>query len=223
MQHFISFVDVTDRRKEERRLRLLLHELNHRTQNTLATVQAIAVQTLTGKTNENALEAFENRLLALSEAHRLLGQENWDGAKLSAVIGVILEPYCFKDGRAARYSKEGEDFLLSPRTVLTLAMLFQELTTNAVKYGALSNGTGHIHISWQVEMNHGDKQLRLHWRESGGPPVSPPHRSGFGSRLIEDDLAKQLRGKVRLNYDPAGVFCEIVMPFLEQELETSRE
>ena len=95
-QHFISFVDVTDRRKEESRLRVLLHELNHRTQNTLATVQAIAVQTLRGKINECALEAFESRILALSEAHRLLGQEKWEGARLSAVISVILEPYCFQ-------------------------------------------------------------------------------------------------------------------------------
>ena len=111
VQHFVSFVDVTDRKKEERRLRLLLHELNHRTQNTLATVQAIAVQTLTDKVNQHALEDFESRLLALSEAHRLLGQENWQGVKLSAVIAVILEPYCLKDGQAARYSSEGkEDF-----------------------------------------------------------------------------------------------------------------
>ncbi len=212
-QHFISFVDVTDRRKEERRLRLLLHELNHRTQNTLATVQAIAVQTLTGKTNEPALEAFESRLLALSQAHRLLGQEHWDGAKLSAVLEVILEPYCIKDGRDARYSKEGEDLLLPPRTVLTLALLFQELATNAAKYGALHNETGHIHISWRVEPSQGDKQLRLHWRESGGPPVGRPHSRGFGSVLIKSQLAKQLKGEVRLNYDPAGVICEIVMPF----------
>ncbi len=223
VQHFISLLDVTDRRKEEHRLRLLLHELNHRTQNTLATVQAIAVQTLTGKINEPALEAFESRLLALSEAHRLLGRANWDGARLSAVIAVILEPYCLKDGRAARYSKEGEAVLLPPRTVLTLAMLFQELTTNAVKYGALRNETGHIYISWEVEPSQGDKQLRLRWRESGGPAVSPPDRSGFGSLLIESELAKQLKGDVRLSYDPAGVICEIVMPFPEQQLETSRE
>lgn len=211
--HFVSFVDVTDRRKEDRRLRLLLHELNHRTQNTLATVQAIAVQTLEGEINERALEAFEGRLLALSEAHRVLGQQNWEGAKLSAVIGVVLAPYCFKNGQAAHYSIEGKDVPLRPRTVLTLAMLFQELATNAVKYGALSNETGHVHVSWQVEPSLGDKQLRLHWRESGGPPVCPPRRSGFGSLLIEGELAKQLKGDVRVDYDPAGVICEIVMPF----------
>jgi len=221
-QHFISFVDVTDRRKEERRLRLLLHELNHRTQNTLATVQAIAVQTLSGKVNEDALEAFESRILALSEAHRLLGRENWDGATLSAVIRVILEPYSFKDGRAVRYSIEGEEVLLPPRVVLTLALLFQELATNAAKYGAFRNETGHVHISWQVEPSEGDKQqVRLHWRESGGPPVSPPHRSGFGSLLIESELAKQLKGDVHLNYDPAGVICEIVLPYPEQSPEMS--
>jgi len=218
-QHFISFVDVTDRRKEERRLRLLLHELNHRTQNTLATVQAIAVQTLTGKINEPALEAFESRVLALSEAHRLLGREHWDGAKLSAVIAVILEPYCLKDGRAARCSIVGEDILLPPRAVLTLALLFQELATNAAKYGALHNEAGHIDISWQVEPNQGDKRLRMHWRESGGSPVSPPRSSGYGSVLIKSELAKQLKGEVCLDYDPAGLICEIVMPFPEAVTE----
>ncbi len=222
-QHFISFVDVTDRRNEELRLRLLLHELNHRTQNTLATVQAIAVQTLTGKANEPALEAFESRVLALSEAHRLLGQQNWEGVKLSEVIRVILEPYCSNGGRAARYSIEGEEVLLPPRVVLTLALLFQELATNAAKYGALHNETGHVHTSWQAEPSQGHKQLRLHWKESGGPPLSPPHRSGFGSLLVESELAKQLKGDVRIDYDPAGVICEIVMPFPRAVTETSHE
>ena len=95
-QHFVSFVDVTVRRREERRLRLLLHELNHRTQNTLATVQAIAIQTLSGVADAGAVEAFENRILALSEAHRLLGLENWEGAHLGVVIAAILEPFGWK-------------------------------------------------------------------------------------------------------------------------------
>ncbi len=221
VQHFISFVDITDRRNEERRLRLLLHELNHRTQNTLATVQAIAVQTLKGEVNERAFDAFESRILALSEAHRLLGREHWLGANLSAVLGVILEPYCTKDGRAARYSIEGEDVLLPPRAVLTLALLFQELATNAAKYGALHNETGHVDITWQAEPSQQDRQLRLHWKESGGPPVSPPSRRGFGTLLIESELAKQVKGDVRLNYDPAGVVCEIVLPYPEQNPEMS--
>ena len=98
---------------------------------------------------------------------------------------------------------------------MTLALLFQELTTNAVKYGALVNKSGHVHIDWKVEPGEGNAQLRLHWRERGGPPVSPPDVKGYGSALIERELAKQLKGEVRLDYDPAGLICEIVMPFPE--------
>ncbi len=214
-QHFLSFVDVTVRRREERRLRLLLNELNHRTQNTLATVQAIAIQTLSGVADAGAVEAFENRILALSEAHRLLGLENWEGAFLRVVVGAILEPFGLEDGRANRFTIRGDDVLLPPKVALTLAMVLQELATNAVKYGALQNATGHVDISWQAEPSQWDERLQLTWKESGGPPVSPPTHSGFGSQLIEGGLARELKGAVSLDYDPDGVVCQIVMPLPE--------
>lgn len=223
-QHFVSFIDVTARRKEERHLRLLLNELNHRTQNTLATVQAIALQTLDGAADERAVAAFESRILALSEAHRLLGQENWVGADLRAVIAAILEPFGLGDRRADRFSIEGRDVLLPPKAVLTLAMLFQELATNAAKYGALHNDAGHVRISWQVEPSQRNERLRLRWEESGGPRVSPPSHKGFGSQLIEGGLAKELKGEASIHYEPAGVVCQIVMPFPRGDRkETSHE
>ena len=108
---------------------------------------------------------------------------------------------------------ECDDVRLRPKTVLTLAMVFHELATNAAKHGALSNDAGgQIHIAWQVEPTPQGDWMRLRWQENGGPPVTPPGRKGFGSRLIESGLAQELDGEVRLDYEPAGVVCQIVMP-----------
>lgn len=133
VQHFASFMDLTKHKQEKDRLRFLLDELNHRTQNTLATVQAIAVQTLRGVADKEVVDAFEGRILALSKAHTLLGSENWDGVGLRDVIDQILQPFGLNDRRVARFSVEGEDVRLQPRAALTLAMVFHELATNAAK------------------------------------------------------------------------------------------
>ena len=213
VQHFASFVDFTKQKQEEDRLRFLLDELNHRTQNTLATVQAIAVQTLCGAADKEVVDTFEGRILALSKAHSLLGRENWDAVSLRDVINRILQPFGLNDRRVDRFSVEGDDVRLQPKAALTLAMVFHELATNAAKHGAHSNGAaGQINIAWQVEPTPQGDRMRLRWQESGGPPVTPPGRKGFGSRLIEGGLAQDLDGEVRLDYEPAGVVCQIVMP-----------
>lgn len=214
---FISFLDVSLHRKEARHLRLLLNELNHRTQNTLATVQAIALQTLHGVADESAVEDFENRILALSEGHRLLGSENWEGAGLREVVTAILEPFGLNDGRRDRFSLEGEAVRLQPKAALAFAMVFQELATNAAKYGALHNDVGHVHIAWHVDPGARGDRLQLYWKENGGPRVSPPDHKGFGSQLIQGGLAKELRGEVRFDYDAEGVVCDINMPFPRQD------
>ncbi len=92
----------------------------------------------------SAVEAFEDRILALSAAHRLLGSANWEGADLREVVAAILVPFGFNDGHVDRFSITGEDVFLPPKTALTFAMVFQELATNAVKYGALLNMAGHV-------------------------------------------------------------------------------
>jgi putative addiction module CopG family antidote len=213
VQHFASFVDITRRRQDEDHLRFLLDELNHRTQNMLATVQAIAVQTLRGAADEEVVDAFVERILALSKAHSVLGRENWAGVGLRDVIDRILQPFGLNDRRDAHFSVEGDDVRLQPKAALTLAMVFHELATNAVKHGALSNGAaGQIDIAWQVEPTPQGDRVRLRWRESGGPPVTPPGRKGFGSRLIEGRLAQELGGEARLDYEPAGVVCQVVIP-----------
>lgn len=213
VQHFASFVDVTQRKQDEERLREMLDELDHRVKNTLATVQAIANQSLSGSAADKlARDAFQERLLALSKGHELLSRESWEGASLRAVIEQILQPFGSDDGQAARFSIEGDDIVLKPKAALALAMMFQELASNAAKFGALSNETGHVEVAWRIETGPQGKQVRLRWQERGGPPVSPPGHKGFGSRLIERMLAQELDGEVSLSYEPGGAVCEIVMP-----------
>jgi two-component sensor histidine kinase len=215
VQHFASFVDITKHMKEENHLRLLLDELNHRTQNTLATVQAIAVQTLRGVADKEVVDAYEGRILALSKAHTLLGRELWKSVGLRDVIDQILQP--LNDRRVSHFTVKGDDVPLQPKAALTLAMVFHELATNAAKYGALSKAAvGKVDITWQIKPTAQGDRLRLRWQESGGPPVKPPGRKGFGSRLIEGGLAQDLDGEVHLDYDPAGLVCQITMPVRRQ-------
>lgn len=215
VQHFASFMDTTRHKKEEDRLRFLLDELNHRTQNTLATVLAIAKQTLTGTAEDGIAGIFEGRILALSKAQALLGRTSWDRVGLRHVIGRILEPFGLHDLRKERFRAVGDDVWLQPKSALSLAMVFHELATNAAKYGALSTDGGHVSVTWHVEATPAGDRMHLLWQESDGPTVAPPGRKGFGSRLIERGLAQELNGDVRLAYDPLGVSCLISMPLPE--------
>ena len=190
-----------DRRQAEDHQRLLINELNHRVKNTLATVQAIAFQTLKGDISlEEARSRFEARLLALSRAHNLLTERNWDGAPLDRIVADSTE-HLGQD----RVEAEGEPIWLAPRAALALALAFHELGTNAAKYGALCGQQGRVGISWRVE---GDV-LRLEWKETGGPRVSEPAGRGFGSRLIERGLGSDLGGEARLHFEPDGLRCVI--------------
>lgn len=196
------------RRRNEKRLKLLVDELNHRVKNTLATVQSIATQVLHGTpVHEDAREAIEARLMALSRSHNLLTHEKWEAASLVDVAGQALAPFRRQEG-AARFTLDGAPLRLPPKQALALGMAFHELATNAAKYGALSNETGHVRLAWTI----GEGRLRLAWQEHGGPPVQPPSRRGFGSRLIERGLAHELDGRVRLDYAGDGVMCAIDMP-----------
>jgi PAS domain S-box-containing protein len=218
VQHFASFMDITRHKQEEDRLRFLLDELNHRTQNTLATVMGISTQTLHGVADQGVVKAFEGRILALSKAQSLLGRTNWEDVNVREVLDQILEPFSLNARRTSHFSIAGDDVRLLPKTALTLAMGFHELATNAVKHGALStDAAGQIEISWQLEQTQRGRRMRLRWRESGGPSVAPPTHKG--SRLIERGLAQELDGEVHLDYEPKGVVCEIVMPVLDGTIE----
>ena len=203
-------VDITERKKAELHLRLLVNELNHRVKNSLATIQAIAGQTFhAARSLPQAQEAFSARIVALAEAHDLLTRENWEGAELSDLLGRLQALH----GAPGRFSFDGPPVRLSPRMALSLSMALHELATNAVKYGALSTLNGQVRIAWSVRPKSGTAtgapRLVLTWIESGGPPVSPPTRRGFGSRLIERGLAAELSGEARIDFEPEGVVCRI--------------
>jgi signal transduction histidine kinase/DNA-binding response OmpR family regulator len=201
-------VDITDRKRAEEHRMLLINELNHRVKNTLATVQSVALQTFSVHKDQEAFrEAFEARLMSLSRAHDVLTQENWEGADLIEIFDRVLAPYA--TGPERRIARSGEDVRLTPKAALGLAMAFHELATNAAKYGALSRPEGRVLVDWRVVRTDGERALELVWRETGGPPVRPPTRRGFGTRLLERGLARDLDGEVKLAFEPPGVVCRV--------------
>ena len=203
--------DVTDRRQHEEHLQLLIHELNHRVKNTLATVQSIVRQTLGTATGlEDGAASIESRLFALSRAHDVLTRENWHSADVRDIVAGAIAPY--DTGAGSRFDVEGPPCRVNPKRALALAMALHELGTNAVKYGALSNGEGRVRIAWDCEQSGDAEMMVFSWREAGGPQVSPPGRRGFGSRLLERGLRNDLGGDVRLHYGPAGVEFSATAP-----------
>ncbi|MET3665225.1 PAS domain-containing protein [Caulobacter sp. 1776] len=201
-----AVVNITDRKRAELHLRLLVNELNHRVKNSLATIQAIAAQSFTGaRALDQAQEAFSSRIVALAEAHDLLTRENWEGAELHDVTARVAELH----GGPARFDLSGPAIRLSPKTALSLSMALHELATNAVKYGALSTPDGRIRLAWDLCPDPGAERLDLVWTETGGPPVKPPTVRGFGSRLIERGLAAELSGSATIDFQPEGVVCRI--------------
>ena len=202
--------DVTQRRESEERQKLLVDELNHRVKNTLATVQSLATQTARNAGSIDAFRnAFEGRLLALSHAHDQLTHGHWQSADLGGLVLAATAPYISQDDQIVA---QGEAVTLAPRAALTLSLTFHELTTNAVKYGALSQPGGRIETCWSVRHDRADPALLIEWQEQGGPPVEAPARQGFGSRFIAHSIASELKGKTRLHYDPSGLRCTIEIP-----------
>ena len=213
IQHFVSLVDTSRFLQAQQNAALLIDELNHRVKNTLATVQSIVTQAVRNETDVHAVQqAIEARIAALSRSHDLLGREKWDGAGLRDLVHEALAPFRTTAGHAERYVVDGENMRLSPKATLALGIAFNELATNAVKYGAFSNKSGTVSIRWTLDRTPEGRRLRLHWREQGGPPVTPPKRKGFGSRVIERGLAHELGGTVTLEYLPGGIVCTIDVP-----------
>jgi len=194
-------IDITDRKAADLHQRLLNNELNHRVKNTLAIVQAIAWQSFRGAP-PTAREAFEGRLAALSAAHDVLTRKNWEAAGIGQIIAVATAPHHADDGRL---TAEGPRLDLEPKTAVALGLAIHELATNAVKHGALSCPEGRVDVRWTREAG----VLRLTWRETGGPPVRQAGERGFGLRMLEQGLAEELRGSVRIEFRPEGVVCAV--------------
>lgn len=197
-------VDITDRKAAETHQRLLINELNHRVKNTLAIVQAVAFQSFRGAPRPSR-DAFEGRLAALSAAHDVLTRQKWEAGEIGQIIAVATAPHHPGDGRLAM---EGPALALEPKTAVALGLAVHELATNAVKYGALSTADGRVDVRWTAD----DGVLRLTWRESGGPPVKRPRQKGFGVRMLEQGLAGELGGAVRVEFRPEGLVCAMEAP-----------
>ncbi|MEO5813004.1 MAG: chemotaxis protein CheB [Rhodanobacter sp.] len=210
--------DITEERRAKRHAKMMMGELNHRVKNTLATVQAIVMQASTTTTDLPGFKAdFLSRLLALSETHNLLAKSAWEGASLGDIINRELSPWQPDDATTdnLRVQTAGDDVRLLPKEALALGMTLHELTTNAAKYGALSNAQGRVAVTWSTHAVGQCPWLKLLWVEQNGPAVTPPTHRGFGSRLIRDGVAYELDGKVRLEFPPGGVTCTIDIPLKE--------
>lgn len=201
-------IDAKEREAADKLQKLILGELHHRIKNTLATVSAIASQSFRAATSiEHGQKAMEGRLVALGRAHDLLMQISWSNASLTHTLSGATEP--FESQGARRFHFNGPDIRITSGAVIALAMTFNELCTNTTKFGALSVPTGRVEIAWTIDDQ--KERLRLTWTEKGGPPVKPPARRSFGTRMMES-LGQQLNGQVQIIYDPSGLIYALDVP-----------
>ncbi|HEX2558476.1 sensor histidine kinase [Phenylobacterium sp.] len=184
-------VDISERKRAEEGQKVLIDELNHRVKNTLATVQSIARHTQRSAP-EDFSTRFEERLLSLSKAHDLLTRRQWSGVGLRELLEQEFAPYA--RGAERRVRLDGPDLTLPARIGLALGMVVHELATNAAKYGALSADGGQVQLTWTLDRLGADPALAMQWIETGGPPMVEPTRRGFGLRLIERNITRDLAG-----------------------------
>jgi PAS domain S-box-containing protein len=207
-------LEIDQRRKAEKQQQLLINELNHRVKNTLAIVQGLAQQSFKGDVSADvARAAFNARLSALAAAHNLLTSAGWERASLFEIISSSVRATA--GAASSQVTCGGPQMVLSPQTAVSLAMAIHELSTNAIKYGALSHDAGTVSVVWRVTRGEDGPRLHLEWIELGGPPVAVPTKKGFGTRMIERGLAAELRGEVVLEFASSGVRCVIDAPLPE--------
>ena len=203
-------IDAKEREAADKLQKLIVEELHHRIKNTLATVSAIAAQTLRTATSiEYGQQAIEGRLVALGRAHDLLMQVSWADTSLVNTVRGATEAYDVQG--AGRFSIDGPDIGITSGAVIALAMTFNELCTNTTKFGALSLPAGRIDIAWTIDNE--TQRLRLTWTEKGGPAVQAPSRRSFGTRMIES-LGHQLNGIVQLEYQRTGFIYVLDVPLV---------
>jgi two-component sensor histidine kinase len=201
-------IDAKEREAADKLQKLILEELHHRIKNTLATVSAIASQSLRHAPSiQHAQHAIEGRMMALGRAHDLLLQARWTSADLRKIVRGATE--AFDDPDQAKFSIEGPDVRIASGAVIAIAMTLNELCTNTTKFGALSVPAGRIAIFWTVEAP--ASRLHFTWKENNGPVVHAPTRQSFGTRLIET-LGRQLKGDVKLSYAPDGFVYALDVP-----------
>jgi PAS domain S-box-containing protein len=195
--------DITEHKRSEAQIATLVRETEHRAKNVLATVQA-TVHLTQADTVEDFKLALNGRIQALANVHALFAQSRWAGADVRTLAVQELSPYCQGDQGRARI--DGPDIMLEPGTAQMVGVCLHELATNAAKYGALSRPQGHVRIAWSRTP---DGRLVLSWSETGGPPVSPPLRRGFGTRVMKQMVEGQLKGEMRFDWRREGFACEL--------------
>jgi len=207
-------LDLTDRKQAEEQHRAMLAELNHRVKNTLATVLSIAQQTSrTAPDPASFSSSFEARVLALSAAHDILARNGWTGADLLELVRRELEPYRRAD--PDQITIGGPKVVLQPRVALALGMVVHELAANAARHGSLATLKGRLSVEWRVTAHGSEpstRALSLDWIETGGPPATAPLRRGFGLRLINHSVTRDLNGRANFDFGPSGLSCRIETP-----------
>ena len=198
-------VDITTRKQAEERMMLLTREVDHRSNNLLAVIQAM-LRLTKADTAEEFQAAFQGRLSALANVQRLFSVSRYTGASIKTIIEEELRPYAAND--AKRVSIAGLDMRLPAALAQAIAVSVHELATNAAKYGSLSKPTGRININWQTDEA---DNLLLHWTESGGPAIAEPTRIGFGVGAV-DGVVRTLSGKIKRQWKSEGLVCELSFP-----------
>jgi PAS domain S-box-containing protein len=210
-------LDVTENRRNEEQRILLTAELKHRVKNSMATIQSIATQTLRHASSlQEAAEVLTARMQSLASAHDLLTREDWQSATIAESVASAIES--FDTPGSKRFRVGGPYVSLGPRAAMSMVLALHELSTNAVKYGALSVPEGHVIIDWHVSKHGAEDMIEFRWQEVGGPPVKgKPDHVGFGTRLIEKVLASELGGKGAIEYRPSGVIFTVLAPLPDQD------
>jgi PAS domain S-box-containing protein len=204
-------IDVTERKESEAHLRLLLRELTHRSKNLLAVIQGMARQTAKHAGSiDGFLTQFSARLYALAASHDLLVRESWYGVSIDQLVQSQLAHHIEK--HADRVAIEGPDIALKPEAAQNLGLALHELAINAEKFGALSVPTGRISVTWDRRETPEGTAIELDWREQMGPKVKARRKKGFGSLVIEHNLARALDATVELAFEPDGLRCSVLIP-----------
>jgi two-component sensor histidine kinase len=200
--------DITERKEHEEKEHLLMREVNHRARNMLSVVDAIAHQTVAGSP-EDYVGRFSERIFALAVYQDLLVKSEWKGVEIEDLARAELAP--FADLIGSRIVLRGAKLRLNAASAQAVGLALHELTTNAGKYGALSNDTGRVEIGWGTE---GETTFTMSWTELHGPPVSPPQRRGFGTVVTKEMAERSVDGRVDLDYAPSGVAWSLTCPMV---------
>jgi len=204
----ILFEDVTERRQRDAQKDILLAETRHRMKNLLGIVRSLATQTdVEGRTAKEYRDAFLGRFQAVAEAETLAL-----AGSAEADLGALVEQSLAAAGPERYRVIAGPAVRPSPRQIMPMSLVLHELVTNAWKYGAFSSPEGIVHLTWRTSEEEGKSFLHIDWREENGPPVTPPTRSGFGSKLIDLSAVQGLGGAVELKYEPTGLWVHITAP-----------